>query len=130
MGYSEIAVMLLVYSGLIIYFLVPFQRGVNLINQQRGQVTFITVFKDCLIKMIVHKKAILASMLFGFTLISIWLGYAAAEYHYNAHSGYPPISTNLKAIYSMCTLLGYTVFLFLFLGFVRTLKIVKKGTWH
>ena len=57
----------------------------------------------------------------------IWSGYAAAEAHYNNHSGYPPISTNLEAIYSMFGLLIYTVLLLLFLGFVRTIKIVKAA---
>ena len=127
MEYSDIAVMLLVYSGLITFFLVPFQREVNLINQQQSQVTFITVFKDSLGKMIFHKKAVFACVLLCFTLFSICLGYVNAEYHFNAHSGYPPISTNIKAIYSMCGLLVYTVVLFLLLGFVRTLKIVKSA---
>lgn len=127
MGYSEIAVILLVYSGLMIFFLVPFQRRVHSKNFQQNQVSFISVFKDSLIKIVFHKKAILALILLGFTLISIWLGYADVEYHYNAHSGYPPISTNLKAIYSICGVLVYTVVLLLLLGYVRTLKIVKSA---
>lgn len=126
MGYSEIAVMLLVYSGLFTFFLVPFQRGVYLINMQQSEVSFKIVFKDSLIKIIFHKKAVFACILLGFTLFSIWLGYAEKEYHFNAHSGYPPISTNLKAIYSMCAVLVYTFVLYLLLVFVRTLKIVKN----
>ena len=39
--------------------------------------------------------------LLSFTLFCIWLTYDAAEYHVNAHSGYPPISMDLKAFYSM-----------------------------
>ena len=59
--------------------------------------------------------------------MSIWLVYDGAEYHFNTHSGYPPISRNLKAIYSMSGVLVYTVVLYLLIAFVRTLKIVKKG---
>ncbi|MFE4430995.1 hypothetical protein ACFRH9_29185 [Peribacillus butanolivorans] len=127
MGYSAIAVILLVYSGLMTFFLVPFQRRVYSKKYKQNQVSFLSVFKDSLIKMIVHKKAILAFILLSFTVFCIWLGYADAEYHYNAHSGYSPISTNIKAIYSMFGLFVYTVLLFLLLGFARTLKIVKSA---
>ena len=109
-------------------FLVPFQGEWNLINQQQSQINFIAVFKDCLIKMIFHKKAILALILLSFTLFITWSIYQGAEYHFNAHSGYPPISTDLKAIYSMGGVLVYTVVLFLLIAFVRTLKIVRNAT--
>ncbi|MBU8878839.1 hypothetical protein BGM26_07545 [Bacillus sp. FJAT-29790] len=127
MGYSEIAVILLVYSGLMTFFLVPFQRRIHSKNYHQNKLSFTLVFKDSLIKMIFHKRAIFALTLLGFTLISIWLGYADIEYHFNAHSGYTPISTNLKAIYSICGVLGYTVILLMLLGYVRTLKIIKSA---
>ncbi|MGE7838270.1 hypothetical protein ABE042_17540 [Viridibacillus arvi] len=126
MGYSEILVMLLVYSGLIVFFLVPFQSGLNLMNQEQRQINFITVFKDSLIKIVFHKKSIFALILLIFTLFTIYLGYEGAEDHFNAHSGYPPISTDLKAIYSMSAVLVYTVVLYLLIAFVRTLKIAKN----
>ena len=125
MGVSEFIMMLLVYSGLILYFLIPFQRKVNLSNQQHSKSAFITVYRHSLRKMIFHKKALVAFILLGFTLVMIWSGYVAAESHYNNHSGYPPISTNSERVYSMLALLIYTVFLLLLLGFVRTIKIVK-----
>ena len=127
MGGSEITVMLFVYSGLIVYFLIPFQRNVNLRNQQYSKSAFITVYKRSLRKMLFHKKAILAFILLAFSLLMIWSGYAAVESHYNNHSGNPPISTNLEALYSMFGLLIYTGFLLLLLGFVRTIKIVKTA---
>ena len=127
MGVSEITVMLFVYSGLIVYFLIPFQRNVNSRNQHHSKSAFITVYKHSLRKMLFHKKAIFAFILLGFTLFMIWSGYAAAETHYNNHSGYPPINTNLEAIFSMFGLLIYTIFLLLLLGFVRTIKIVKTA---
>ncbi|MBK3494996.1 hypothetical protein JFL43_09005 [Viridibacillus sp. YIM B01967] len=127
MGYPEIVVVLLVYSGLIAFFLIPFHGRMSLINYQQKQINFIAVFKDTLIKMIFHKKAIFALILLSFTLFSIWSSYEGAEYHFNAHSGYPPISTDLKAIYSICGVLLYTVVLYLLIAFVRTLKIVKNS---
>ena len=132
MGVSEIFLMLFVYSGLILYFLIPFQKKINLRNQHQSKPAFITVYMHSLRKMLFHKKAIFAFILLGFTLFMIWSGYAAAESHYNNHSGYSPINTNLEALYSMCGLLIYTVLLLLFLGFVRTIKIVKtaRGYLH
>ncbi len=126
MGISEIIMMLFVYSGLILYFLMPFQKKLNT-KSQHHKLAFKTVYKQSLRKMLFHKKAIFAFILLGFTLFMIWSGYAAAEFHYNNHSGYPPITTNLEAIYSMFGLLIYTVFLLLLLGFVRTIKIVKTA---
>lgn len=128
MGYSEIVVLFLVYSGFIAFFIVPFQSDWCLINQQQSQINFITAFKDSLIKMVFHKKAILAFILLSCTLFSIWTGYEGAEYHINAHSGYPPISTDLKAIYSMGGVLLYTVVLFLLIAFLRAQKIVKNAS--
>lgn len=127
MEYSEMVVALLIYSGFIAFFLIPFQSGGNLINHQQVQINFTTVFKDSLIKMIFHKKAILALLLLGFTLFIIWSGYEGAAYHFNAHSGYAPISTDLKAIFTMGSVLVYTVVLSLLIAFVRTLKIVKNA---
>ncbi|RST59596.1 hypothetical protein D5F11_010835 [Siminovitchia terrae] len=126
MGYSEIAVILFVYSGLMTFFLIPFQRRAHSKSYQQNQISFISIFKSSLVKMIFHKKAILALTLLGFMLISIWLGYAGVEDHYNAHSGYSSISTNFKAIYTICGVFVYTVVLLLLLGYVRTLKIVKS----
>jgi hypothetical protein len=127
MGYSEIVVVLIVYSGFTAFFLVPIQSGWNSINQQQSQMDFITVFKDSLINMVFHKKAIFGLILLGCTLFIIWTGYEGAEYHFNAHSGYSPISTDLKAIYTMCGVLVYTVVLYLLIAFMRTLSIVKNA---
>jgi len=76
--------------------------------------------------MVFHKKAVLAMAILGFMLISIWSGYANVEWHYNAHSGYLPITTKLIAIYSIWGVLIYTIVLLLFLGYLRTLKIIKS----
>lgn len=126
MGYSEIAVILLVYSGLMIFFLVPFQSRVYPGDFQLNQVSFLSIFKSSLIEMFFQKKATLALGLFVFALISIWLGFASEEWHYNAHSGYPEISNQIKEIYSICGLLLYTTALFFVTGFVRAKQRLKN----
>ncbi|HAM81877.1 hypothetical protein [Ornithinibacillus bavariensis] len=124
-SYSEVIVILLIYSGLMTYFLVPFQKKTQAQNDQLNQKSFKSVFKDSLRELVFHKKAIFALALLGFSLLCIWLVYDANESHYNEHSGYPPISTNLEAIYSICGLIIYTVILLFVLGYRRTLNVLK-----
>ena len=109
------------------FFLLPFRRGKGVINQQKSELKFTKIYKDSLSKIIFHKKAILAPILLIFVLIIIWLTYDATEYHINAHSGYPPISTDLKAFYSMLGVFVYTIGLVLLIAFLRTVKIVKDA---
>lgn len=126
MKFSEFVVLLLIYSGLLIFFLVPFPKQEQS-KDYRGPISFASVFKENLVKLICHKKAIFALVLFGLALISIQAGFEGAEWHYNAHSGYSPISNNLQALYSMGSVVIYTVVLLLSLGFVRTLKSMKSA---
>lgn len=126
MVFSEFVVLLLIYSGLLIFFLVPFSKQEQL-KDHRSQISFLSVFKANLVKMFFHKKSIFALMLFGFALISIQVGFAGAEWHYNAHSGYSPISNKLPALYSMVSVVVYTVVLLLSLGYKRTLKAMKSA---
>lgn len=123
MEFSEIAVVLIVYSVLFVFFLIPFHNERNLLNHQ---INFKTILKETLFKMVFHKKAICALILVSFTLFCIWSSYEGAEYHINTHSGYPPIDTDYKAIYAMCGVLVYTVVLYFLIAIVRTLKIVKN----
>ena len=124
MGFSEFVVLLLIYSGLLIFFLVPFSKQEQL-KDHRVQISFSSVFKENLVKMICHKKAIFALLLFGLALFSIQKGFESAEWHYNAHSGYSPISNKLPALYSMGSVVIYTVVLLLSLGYLRTIKSIK-----
>ena len=82
----------------------------DVINQQKSQIKFAQIFKENLSRIIFHKKAILAIVLLALTLYYVWAAYASTEYHFNAHSGDPPISTKLNAIYSMIGIFLYTVF--------------------
>ena len=119
---SEIVIMLLIYSGLMTYFLVPNQSRHNFINHLDPQINFTKAYKDNFISIIFHKKAILALILLSLTLRFIWLVYAAEEEHFNAHSGYPPISNDLQAIYSMTGIFVYSVALVLLIAFLRTIR--------
>lgn len=114
--------MLLVYSGLLTFFLIPFHKGPNSKIQKQGPITFKTIYKNSLLEMIFQRKSICALLLMVFMLLYIWLGYKQEEYHINAHSGYPPISYKLIAVNSMTGLIVYTFILYLFLAFVRSLK--------
>lgn len=126
MGFSEFVVLLLIYSGLLIFFLIPFSKQEQS-KDHRGQISFLSVFKENLVKMLCRKKAIFALVLFGFVLISIQAGLTGAEWHYNAHSGYSPISNKLPALYSIGSVVIYTVVLILSLGYMRTLKSMKSA---
>jgi len=126
MVFSEFVVLLLIYSGLLIFFLVPSSKQEQP-KDHRGQISFSSVFKENLVKVICHKKAIFALVLFGLALISIQVGFENAEWHYNAHSGYSPISNKLPTLYSMGSVLIYTVVLLLSLGYMRTLKSMKSA---
>lgn len=126
MSFSEFVVLLLIYSGLLIFFLIPFSKQEQS-KDHRGQISFLSVFKENLVKILCHKKAIFALVLFGFVLISIQAGFTGAEWHYNAHSGYSPISNKLPALYSVGSVVIYTVVLLLSLGYMRTLKSMKSA---
>ncbi|WP_078380773.1 hypothetical protein [Sutcliffiella halmapala] len=126
MVFSESSVLLLVYTGLIIFFLVPFQSDKSTKIPQQSLQTFKTVYKVSLMKMIFHKKAIFAFLLVIISLLFIWLGFSEADSHTNRHSGNPPISTKLEAIINMSMMLVYTLILYLSLALIRALKIEKS----
>lgn len=125
MGFSEFVVLLLIYSGLLIFFLVPFTKKEQS-KDHRGLISFSSVLKENIVKMISHKKAIFALVLLGLALIGIRSDFEATEWHYNAHSGYSPISYKLPALYTMASVIAYTVILLISLGYMRTLKSMKR----
>lgn len=112
--------MIVVYSGLMAFFLMPFERNTSAVKQQ----TFAQVVRQTLF----HKKAILALLLLGFALFSIWSRYEAEEWHVNEHSGYPPISTDLQAVYAMMGVVVYTMLLVFLLACWRAFKMVKRAS--
>jgi len=124
MKFDELAVLTLIYSGLMIYFIVPLDRNKRLVIQH--PCAFSTLFKENLMRLFFHKKALFATMLFILLLTGIWFGIKQQESHINAHSGNPPIQTNTTAIFYMCGLLIYTIVLYLLLALTTTLKAYKK----
>lgn len=126
MSYSEIGVFLLIYGGLLLYFLVPFQNEVSYTDYLQRSNSFTQRFKESLKTLIGHKKALFAFILLFFTILFTWFNTKAANDHLNAHSGYPPISANYQAIYSTLCVIIYTAVLYLLLAFVRTIKSTKK----
>lgn len=126
MDISEIIVLLLIYSGLLIFFLAPFSKKEQ-VKEHKDQLLFSSIFKENLVKMVFQKKAIFALILFGFALFSIQSGFAGEEWHYNAHSGYSPISTKLPALFTMGSVVIYTVMLVLALGYIRSIKSMKDA---
>ena len=111
--------MIVVYSGLMVFFLMPFERHTSVVKQQ----TFAQVVKQTLL----HKKAILALFLLGFVLFSTWSKYEAEEWHVNEHSGYPPISMDLQAVYAMIGVVIYTILLAFLLACWRAFTIGKRA---
>ncbi|WP_102275335.1 hypothetical protein [Cytobacillus massiliigabonensis] len=125
MNFSEVIIMLLVFSVLFTYFLVPFQKSSNKTDHPKSQL-FRVAFKESFFHLILHKKAVVACILLVVTLYGTWLGYAAGEDHINAHSGYPPISTKVDAYLTMGIVFLYSIFLFLLLVYVKTFRGLKN----
>lgn len=125
MSVSESVVLLLIYSGLLIFFLVPIPKKEQS-KEHKHQLLFRSVFKENVVRMLFQKKALFAFVLLGFALSSIQSGFAGAEWHYNAHSGYSPISTQLSALFTMGSVVMYTVMLLLALGYMSTIKGMKN----
>ena len=126
MNVSEIIILLLVYSGLLIFFLSPY-REIEQIKESNDQVFFRSVFKNNLVNIVFQKKALFALMLLAIALISIQLLFDGAEWHYNAHSGYPSISNKLPAFFVMGSVVIYTIILLLSFAYMKTIKNMKEA---
>ncbi|WP_277585238.1 hypothetical protein [Psychrobacillus antarcticus] len=129
MSISEIIILILIYSGLLVFFLVPSTK-MEQVKVYKGQVSLSSVFKDTLVKLVFQKKAIFALALFGFALYGIQSGFVGEEWHYNAHSGYPSISYKLPALLTMGGAVIYTAILFLVIGYVRTIKSIRNAKYQ
>lgn len=114
MKFTDIFLVLVIYSGLIVYFLMPFTN--NLENQKRHS------FMQNLKQLILHKKAIFALLIFVFVLVNALFVISDRENHINAHSGYPAISMDLYALYFTVGIVIYTVILTLAIAKYKTLK--------
>ena len=129
MSSSEIIILSLIYSGLLIFFLVPSPK-MEQVKVYKGQLSLPSIFKNTLVKLVFQKKAIFALALLGFALYGIQSWFVGEEWHYNAHSGYPPISYKLPALLTMGSAVIYTVILFLVIGYVSTIKSIKNAKYQ
>lgn len=129
MNISEIVILLLIYSVLFIFFVVPSSK-IEQIKLDKEQLTFSSVFKATLAKLLIQKKALFALALLGFALYTVWSSYTGEEWHYNDHSGYSPISYHLPALLTIGGVVVYSVVLFLTIGYVRTIKKIKNTKYQ
>lgn len=122
MKFDELAVLTFIYSGLMTFFIVPFDRN----KPFEHPCTFSTLFRENLMRLIFHKKPLFAVILFILLLTGIWFGFKQQEYHIHAHSRNHPIHTITIAIFYMFGLFIYTIVLYLLLALTTTLKAYKK----
>ncbi|AVK83882.1 hypothetical protein C3943_10030 [Lysinibacillus sp. B2A1] len=122
MKFDELAVLTFIYSGLMTFFIVPFDRN----KPFEHPCTFSTLFRENLMRLIFHKKPLFAVILFILLLTGIWFGFKQQEYHIHTHSRNHPIHTNTIAIFYMFGLFIYTIVLYLILALTTTLKAYKK----
>jgi hypothetical protein len=127
MQFTEIVVFGIVWGGLMIYFLTPFNKKTVIEIQGSTDVTFSKAFKDSLTSLILHKKAILALLMLMITLIYIWMYYTSIEWYFKAH-GEVEKSVNPmdQAFYYMINIISYAAFLYLFLAIRKTIKLFKN----
>ena len=125
--FSEIVVFGIVWGGLMIFFLTPFKRKANIEFKKTTKVTFPNALKDSLIKIALHKKAILALIMLMITLNYTWSYHSQLEWYNNAHGGGEmSINPTKQAIYYMVSITIYAILLYLFLAFRRTLTLLKS----
>jgi hypothetical protein len=128
MQFSEIVVFGIVWGGLMIYFLTPFNKVTSNEIQGSSDVTFSKVFQNSLTKLALHKKAILALLMLTITLIYIWMYYTSIEWYLKAHGeGEQSINPMEQAFYHMISIILYAAILYLFLAFRKTIKLLKKS---
>ena len=128
MSLLEIIVIGLIWGGLMIYFLMPF----NLEPQVMPNMTFSQAFKRNLIKLVLHKKAILGLVLLVVTLHYFWQYYGAIQVYQYLHGeeGFAIVNPKVHAIYYMVGTCIYAVLIYLLLVWRRTYKqLVKQKQW-
>ncbi|MFF5994952.1 peptide ABC transporter permease [Lysinibacillus sp. KU-BSD001] len=107
MNMSEIIVILLIYSGLFIYFLISF----DVKNKKKSR--------------LFPAKSFLALGLYMLMVSTIWGMYKAEEWQMNEHSGYPPIYLMNEALLLIVGVSIYSILLFVIMTVFRMKK--RKG---
>lgn len=112
----------IVLGGLMIYFLTPTHMEVEKEFSKSG---FSGAFKASFIQTTLHKKAILALLLFVATLTSIWWSYYQMQLYNDAHGIIPTIQPSHEAVMYMTGTTIYTALIYLLLILIRTIKLMK-----
>mgnify|MGYP005830105269 CR=1 FL=1 len=122
MSFVELMVFGIVWGGLMVYFLTPFNNKTNI--ERNSKVTVSKAFKESLTRLILHKKAILALLLLIITLNFIWSYFISID-DYNKLHGVTSESGKPQAIFYMISLTLYSVTLYILLAVRRAVKFKK-----
>lgn len=125
MSLAELLVFGIVWGGLMVYFLTPFNNKIS--SKGNSKVTVSKAFKESLTRLILHKKAILALLMLIITLNFIWSYFISIDDHNKLH-GVTSESVKPQAILSMVSLTLYSVLLYILLAVRRVLKFKNNGT--
>ncbi|MBT2680419.1 hypothetical protein J7E38_15515 [Bacillus sp. ISL-35] len=118
MEFTAIAVFAMVWGGLIVYFLTPFNERFRL----ESKMTFPKAFRLGLKRVILHKKAILAFLLLVLTVMSIRSYFLSAEEYDRLHG----INREYDSpVFYMISVVMYAALLYLSLAVRWAVKSVK-----
>lgn len=122
MEFAELVVFGIVWGGLLVYFLTPFNDKISV--EGNSKVTVSKAFKESLTRLILHKKAILALLMLIITLNFIWTYFISIDDHNKLH-GVASESVKPQAIFYMISITLYAALLYILLAVRRTLKFKK-----
>ena len=129
MQFTEIVVFGIVWGGVMIYFLTPFNRKTNVEFYEDTNRTFTTVFISSLLGLIVHKKALLAFVMLGVTIFYTWSYYSSLEMYFQVHGGIEKtINPTKQAIFYTLSFFIYTLILCFLIAFKNTLRFLKEAS--
>ncbi|WP_226646840.1 hypothetical protein [Mesobacillus subterraneus] len=118
MPFSAIVVFAIVWGGLLVYFLTPFNGKM----ESSADAPFFEALKVGFKRLIFHKKAILAFLLLMFTLLSIWSYFISTEEYARLHA---MRSKAGDPVLYMSGVVLYAAFLYLFLAVRWAMKSSK-----
>jgi uncharacterized membrane protein (UPF0182 family) len=120
--FAELVVFGIVWGGLMVYFLTPFNNKISV--EGNSKVTVSKAFKESLTRLLLHKKAILALLMLIITLNFIWSYFISIDDHNKLH-GVTSESSKPQAIFYMISITLYALLLYILLAVRRTLKFKK-----
>ncbi|KGR73532.1 hypothetical protein [Ureibacillus manganicus] len=118
-----------IWGWLMIFFLTPPHHNVSNEPQEKSSImTFSKVFQISLIRVVLHKKAILALVLFVATIIYFWSYFESIEVYRQIHGedGFRLISPKVDGIYYVFGVTIYTAVLYLCAVINRADKLIKS----